>query len=57
MQDIIRLEGGTHQVRKHHGRGTGDTVTAKLRGPYEVFAKLCVIEEVPDSVRRALAEE
>jgi PleD family two-component response regulator len=39
------------------GMGGAGTVTAKLRGAYEVFAKPCVIEELLDSVRRALAKE
>ena len=37
--------------------GMGGTVTTKLRGAYEVFAKPCVVEELLDSVRRALPKE
>jgi DNA-binding NtrC family response regulator len=39
------------------GMGGAEIVKAKLGGAYEVFAKPYVIEELLDSVRRALAEE
>jgi CheY-like chemotaxis protein len=38
------------------GMGGAEAVKAKLQGAYEVFAKPCAIEELLDSVRRALAK-
>lgn len=39
------------------GMGGAGTLTAKMRGAYEVFAKPCVVEKLLDSVRIALAKE
>jgi DNA-binding NtrC family response regulator len=39
------------------GVGGAEAVNAKLRGAYEIFVKPCAIEELLDSVRKALAKE